>query len=409
VDRAPGELSADSRQPSVPTAAVGRETVRRTVVAAALSTVLGTLPVFLLSGLAVLAGDDLGFGATGLGLAVSAFFVVSALTSLPAAWLAGRIGARAATLLATVVSVAGLAGLSMAPSYGVVLTAMVVAGTGNSLAQIASNDALARVVPVGRQGLAFGIKQSAVPAATLVAGLALPVIALTLGWRASLAGAGLLGVLYLGAYFRLVRRPPCRSAGRSGNGRPRCDSPLRVLVAVAVAAGLASAAANSFGAFLVAATVADGLSPSLAGFLLAGGSALGVGARVYVGVRADWRRDGHLLVVSAMMVAGAGGLGLVASGPGPVVVLGVALVFGAGWAWSGLLNYALVRLNPSAPARASSFAQAGVFAGGAVGPLCFGLAVEAWSYRAAWLAAAVAMLCGGLAMSLGRRLAGDVR
>ena len=34
-----------------------------------------------------------------------------------------------------------------------------------------------------RQGLAFGIKQSAIPAAVLISGLALPVLAIPLGWR----------------------------------------------------------------------------------------------------------------------------------------------------------------------------------------------------------------------------------
>ena len=33
-----------------------------------------------------------------------------------------------------------------------------------------------------------------------------------------------------------------------------------------------------------------------------------------------------------------------------LAVVGVVLAFGLGWAWPGLLQFAVVRLNPSAPA-----------------------------------------------------------
>ena len=50
------------------------------------------------------------------------------------------------------------------------LVAMVLCGAANASAQIASNLAVAGSVAAEHQGLAFGAKQAAVPAATLVAG-----------------------------------------------------------------------------------------------------------------------------------------------------------------------------------------------------------------------------------------------
>jgi MFS family permease len=74
--------------------------VRRTVLAAALSTVLGTLPAFLVSGLAVLLRADLAFSETQLGAAVTVFFTTSALCSYPAGRVAERAGAYRTTTAA---------------------------------------------------------------------------------------------------------------------------------------------------------------------------------------------------------------------------------------------------------------------------------------------------------------------
>ena len=377
-----------------------RPPVVRTVAAGALSTVLASLPVFLLGGLAVLVRDDLGFGEVQLGLAASAFFAVAALAAVPAGRIAARVGAWAATVLAAVLSAAVLTGMALAPTYAVLLAALAVGGVANALAQIGTNGALAEVVPRDRQGVAFGVKQSAVPAATLVAGFALPLVGLTLGWRASFAGAALLAVVYV----LLAPRPASRV--RSTGGRPSRagDVAVRGLAVLAFAAALGAAAANALAAFLVESAVTAGFSPSAAGVLLGVGSAIGVAARILAGWLADRRTGGHLTVVAAMLAAGAVGLALLATAATPAFLVGTALFFGLGWSWPGLLTYAVVRLNPAAPAVATSFTQTGVFAGSATGPVAFGLLVQVGSYRLAWSAAAVAMLGASVLMRMGRRM-----
>ena len=118
---------------------------------------------------------------------------------------------------------------------------------------------------------------------------------------------------------------------------------------------------------------------------------------------ADRRRGNHLTVVAATLGIGAGGLALLAlSGMTPLVI-GTAIGYGLGWSWPGVLNFAVVRLNPLAPAAATSITQSGVYVGGCVGPLLFGL-VAAHSYPAAWLAAAAAMLAASLLVLIGGRL-----
>ena len=374
--------------------------VVRTVAAGALSTVLASLPVFLFGGLAVLVREDLGFGEVQLGLAASAFFAVAALAAVPAGRIAARLGAWAATVLAALLSAAVLCAMAFAPSYGVLLVALAFGGVANALAQIGTNGALAEAVPAERQGLAFGIKQSAVPAATLLAGFALPLVGLTLGWRASFGGAALLAV----AYVLLAPRPAVRRA-RSGGRRSRTgDAAVRALAVVAVAAALGAGAANGLASFLVESSVAAGFSPSSAGVLLGCGSAIGVTARILAGWLADRRTSGHLAVVAGMLATGGLGMALLATNAVPAILVGTALVFGLGWSWPGLLTFAVVRLNPASPAVATSITQTGVFAGGAAGPVVFGLLVQTASYRVAWSAAGVAMVAGAVLMVVGRRM-----
>lgn len=385
---------------SAPVPVVAPASFWRSVAAGGLSTVLASLPVFLLGGLAVLVRDDLGFSEVQLGLAASTFFTVAALTAVPAGRVAARTGAWAATVLGAGTSAVALVAMSAAQSYAVLLLALAVGGVANSLAQLGTNGTLAEVVPKHRQGLAFGIKQAAIPAATLVAGFSLPLVGLTLGWRVSFAASAGLAV----AYVLLAPRTPRRPRPAGGGPAPRGDVAVVALSVVAAAAALASAAVNGLAAFLVESAVVSGLSPSGAGVLLGAGSALGVAARVLAGWLADRRAEGHLRVVAAMMATGALGMALFATGEPAAFFAGTALVFALGWSWPGLLTFAVVRLHPSAPARATSYTQTGVFAGGATGPLAFGLLVSAGSYALAWSVAAVAMVLASAAMVAGRRM-----
>src|SRR5690606_36558262 len=135
---------------------------------------------------------------------------------------------------------------------------------------------------------------------------------------------------------------------------------------------LASGAANSLSSFLVDSAAARGLSPSLAGLTLSFGSVVCVAGRVAGGALADRGIGGRISAIAAMLLVGAAGLGLLAIGGTAPLIGGVVLGFGLGWAWPGLLNFAVVRLHPQAPAAATSITQTGVYAGGCLGPLALG-------------------------------------
>jgi hypothetical protein len=91
--------------------------------------------------------------------------------------------------------------------------------------------------------------------------------------------------------------------------------------------------------------------------------------------------------------------------PGTVpLIAGVVVGFGLGWAWPGLMNFAVVRLHPQAPAAATSITQTGVYAGGCIGPLGLGAIAAAADYPTMWIVAAAAMLAAAGLMLLGSRL-----
>lgn len=253
---------AEPRIVPAKSAATSANAVRplRAATGALTTTIACSVPVFLVGGLAVQISHELGFSPAGLGLAVSAYFGASALASVPAGALVERYGsttiARAGIGLATV----SLLTIAIAARALWSLIAILALGAAaNAMGQLASNTSLSRHVPVRRQGLSFGVKQAAIPVSTLLAGAAVPVVALTVGWRWAFvfAAAGAAAALWL------VPAEHDEARRSVTNGGERATA---ALVVIGIAATLASASANALGTFLVDSAVARGLRPDPPGW-----------------------------------------------------------------------------------------------------------------------------------------------
>ena len=361
----------------------------------------GVLPAFLTGGLAVQVRGELDFGAGALGVAVAMFFVTSSLASAIIGRLVERIGAHRGMRLAAAGSAASLLGVALlASSWAGLVGCLVLGGLANAVSHPATNLSLAREVPAGRQGVSFGIKQAAIPAATLLAGLAVPGIAVTLGWRWAFAGGAALAL----AVAALV---PAGASGETLGPREEArqkDARAWPLVLLAVGIGLGSTATTPLGAFIVESSVAAGLRVETAGLLLALGSAVNIAVRVAFGHLADGMSGGRLLLVAAMLGIGVAGFVLLATGESGLILPGALLAFGIGWGWPGLFNFAVVKTSPGAPAAATGITQTGASGGAALGPLVFGLVVEAASYDAAWLLSGMVALVALVTILIGRRM-----
>jgi len=371
------------------------------MLAAAAMTTLGALPVFLLSAQSVLIREELHFGDAQLGLAVSAFFGAAAMASFFAGALADRLGRRIGTLVAGgLTMVVALLVAVLAQSFVVLLLLLVLAGVANAAMQMTSNLTLARSVDAGHRGLAFGVKQSAIPTAILLGGLAVPTVGAVVGWRWTFVGLAVAAALVVLAGLRL----PPTAATLPDQEEERDRPPKGALVVSAVAMVLASAATNSLGSFAPSWGFRVGLTPSEAGLLVAAGSAVSVLVRVASGALADRRRGRNLPVVSAYLVAGAVGLVVMSYDHVPSVVVGTLVAFGIGWAWPGLLLFAVVRVGRDSPAAASGTIQAGAFAGGAFGPALFGLLVASTSFETSWRVTAAVMLVSASLLVVARQM-----
>jgi predicted MFS family arabinose efflux permease len=359
------------------------------------------LPGFLVGALSLQIRSDLDVSVEAVIAGVTVFFLAGALGAGPGGRLAERVGAAAAMRGCVLVTAACLlAAAALASSLVVLLALLALAGLANAVSQPAINLFMAEQVPVDRQGLAFGIKQSAIPAAILVSGLALPALALPLGWRATFAVCA-VGPLAVAVAIR-------RSAHhlRPAEERSRPPRPSAALLLIAVGAALASSGPNALGAYLVASAVDAGIAEGAAGLLAALGSALSLLIRVVLGVRADRRRDYGFTSVAVLLVAGAGGFGLLATEAAAPFVVGALLAFALGWGWPGLFNLAVVDRHREAPGAASGISQTGIYVGAAGGPAAFGAISAAAGYGAAWGAAAGLALAGATVIALAGRRAG---
>lgn len=373
---------------------------------ALVAAVFGSMPAFLTGIMAVLLREDLDFGERGLGAAISIFFGSAAICSVPAGHLVERIGARAGLLLGaggTTVTLAGI-GLS-ARSWPQLVLWLVLGGLALAFTQPASNLALTRGIRFGRLGLAFGLKQSAIPAATLLGGMALPLVGLTLGWRWAFGGMAVLTALY--TLSLLLRGLP---PGRPVTAAPHGDAASKYLLLLALSGALGMAAGNSLGSFYVEFAVSSGIGVGAAGVWLAVGSIGSILARILWGWLAD-RRDGRNLGF-IMVLMGIGALcyiGLALS-PWPVLLAVVTFVaFATAWGWPGLMLYTVVRLRRESPASSTGVVLAGTFVGGAIGPVLFGTLVEQASYQVAWtVTAGLLVLAVGCAWLCQRLLTADI-
>lgn len=384
----------------------GRTVAWRGVTPALIATVVAMLPGFLTAALVVQIGLDIGLTLTGLGILIGVFFGVAALVSPAVGRISERVGWATGLRSATLLSAAAFATIGwLAESVPMLAASLVVGGAASSLAQTSSNLAIARCVIPSRHGWLFGIKHACVPAALFLAGLAVPTIALTVGWRWAFRAATVLAVL-TAALVPRREQPFTLTPGRlsvdAPIGKPR--TPRYLLVILAIAVGLGIGAIDPLGSFFVGYSVSIGVEEQIAGLLLAVGGACGIVARLVAGRLIDRMAQSDFTVIASMITVGALGITVLNLGGYRGLILGGLLAFSAGAGWSGLFTFAVVKDNPEAPAAAWGIAQTGKFIGAAIGPLVFGIVADRVSFSAAfWMSTIALLVAAGLMLYVRNR------
>jgi len=372
----------------------------RLVAVAILVVTVSTQPLFLLATGAPQIGRDLGFGPAELGFFTAAFFLTASAVSAPAGRHVEVIGWQNAMRISIVGGSTVLALIAtVVESVPILVLTLLLGAAVYGFANPAANQALATLLPPDRQGLLFGIKHAGIPASILLAGLAVPTLMLTVGWRWAFGLMALLAIAVFGLVPTRTRSPNDRSV----HNEAEVTLPMATLRLQAVAAAFAVSSASALGTFGALAAVDRGVSEAGAGYLIFAGGLASIVARVSVGVAADRSgSDGfrHMVLLISLGVATTVVLALSTNG-----LFGVALVvaYATAWGWPGLMTYSVVRTNPNRPAAATAIVQAGVFVGAGIAPLAFGSIVERASFRLAWLLVSFTLLIAVFVLEVVRR------
>ena len=358
--------------------------------AAVMATVSTVLPGFLIGAMSVQVSAEMGVSEGVYGWGLGSFFGAAMVGSIMLGRLAQRIGPLNQMTLALGVSIAvQLALAATARSFLAVIGFLVLAGLANAANQTSVNLALAQA-QLPRLGLAVSIKQSGLPTATLLAGFAVPSLALTVGWRWAYVAGAVFALMSLVLVRAAVGSSVFRTAARVAEPE---SSSRDLFLAAAVGAFLAFSA-GSLVAWGVGSGVDAGLGPGTAGLFLSVGAATGITMRVVGGWLSDTMRVKPFRVGGITALVGSIGMAGLALRLPATHVAAMLLSFGCGWIWPVFTNYGIVRANPRAAGSATGITQMGVYVGVFVGPLVTGWLIEHSGYPAMWLAVAASSVAG---------------
>jgi MFS family permease len=349
-------------------------------------------PGFLIGALSVQVSSDLGVSEATYGWGLGSFFLAATAGSILLGHLVQRIGPRNQITLALGVSaLAQLALATTAQSFGVVVALLAVAGATNAANQTAVNLALTRA-DVPRLGLAVAVKQSGMPSASMLAGIAVPALALTAGWRWAYVMGAVLAILSLvSVRFAIEATPPLTTTDRTV---PVSSS--RALFLAAASGGFLSFSAGALNAWVVGSGVDAGLGPGMAGAALSLGAACGIALRLYSGIRADRMRTRPFRVAGLSALVGAVGMASLAIRAPAAHIAATLLAFAAGWVWPVFTNFGIVRTNPAAAGAVTGVTQMGVYVGVFTAPLVTGQLISRSGYQLMWMVVAATAVVGSV-------------
>jgi predicted MFS family arabinose efflux permease len=281
---------------------------------------------------------------------------------------------------------------------------LVLAGFANGIAGPSASALLRQTVAGHRHGLAFGTQQAGAPTALLLAGLAVPLIAVPFGWRWAFVAAT---VIALGAALAAPPAPTPTSAEQPPPQRQHTEqrADRTDMALLLLATGAASAVGVGVVSFLVIFATHTGMTPSAAGLLLCGLSLAAILGRITFGLRAGRNQRDPLATAPALFLACSVAVTLLATGTTATTIAGALLMGGLGWTWHGVLTLAIVQRNEHAPIRAVGLLMSSVFAGAIIGPLLVGTLAAQTSFRAAWTACVILSLLPLAAVILVQRRA----
>ena len=370
---------------------------------------LATLMVLAPPVFAGLAAPAFGVSADHIGVFTAVVYAAAVLSTGMSGGPVRRYGAIRVSQAALLIGAAGLALLASA-SIWLGLIGAVFIGVGYGPMTPASSHLLIRQTPPARRALVFSIKQTGVPLGGVLAGLAVPPLAIPFGWR----GAA-LAVAAVSAVLAIVCEPLHKSLDDDAD--PTAAGGSHIVAAVNMVLGepvlrrlaLASLSYSAMqlcvSAFVVNfLTGRAGMALVAAGVVMAVLQAAGIAGRILWGWTADRLLSARQALSLLGLAIGASGALLALVGPGwplALVVIVAAALGAVALGWNGVFLAEVARLAPAGSAgMATGGALALTFVGALLGPPIFGAIIDATgSYRVAFFIAAAAAALSGIAIS----------
>lgn len=305
-------------------------------------------------------------------------------------------GERRVMAVGLVALAAATVGVSLAPTYGLLLVAGVLLGVAYSTAMPGTNRGIVAGAPPGRANLAMGLKQVGVTAGSGAASVLVTGVAAVAAWQAGFWAVAVLAFVYAVGFAAVYR-------GKPGTGEltwPRVGGlrSNRAYVALVAAGFFVGAGIYSMLGYTVL-YVEDvvGASAAVGGAVLAATQVTGSLGRVGAGTLADRlggaRGAATVALAQSAVAAGLFALLVVADGSllatvAVFVGLGVSIHGSTGVFYSCLSDV----VDDDDIGAATAGGQTALNAGGLLAPPAFGLVVEGPGYETAW--AAVALVAG---------------
>jgi MFS transporter, FSR family, fosmidomycin resistance protein len=341
---------------------------------------------------------DFGVSYVELGLALTAFNVVSAVLQTPAGFLADRVNARAVLIGGLLLGAAALAGAAVLPSFWAFVAMFALLGLGNTVYHPADYALLSRHVSPRHMGQAYSVHTFAGMLGGAVAPASLLLLAAAFGWRGAYLASAALGAVVAATLLLLGRALADDRAVRGTAGAaPAAANPeaspalllsapvlLNLLFFVMLA--LSNAGVQNYAVVVLDALYATPLD--LANVALTAYLAMSAFGVLVGGVVAT-RTTRHSVVAIAGLAGAACTVLLVALVRFPIAAM-IVLFALAGLA-TGIVMPSrdlLVRAvtPPGAFGKVFGFVTTGFNIGGMVSPLLFGWLLDIGSPRAVFLA-----------------------
>ena len=354
---------------------------------------LGYYTVFAATGII---RSEFGLSELYVGLFITATIVGYTLALLPSGSLVDAYGDRRIMVGSMLGLIVGLVGITIAPSYPVLLLTGAALGAAYAPAMPASNRGIVAAAPTGHANLAMGIKQVGVTTGSAIASVLVTSLAAVAAWQ-----SGFLVAAFVCGSFVVIFAVRYSGVRASGQIRRPDFSLLRGTAGYLplVAAGFVVGATifTTLSYTILYAEDVVGLGVAAAGAILAATQLTGSVGRIIAGSLADRiGGSGGALVVIATQLVGAGVLfgllGFEPTDPRIVTVvfigLGVTLLGSTGVFYSALTSL----VSRSAIGTATAAGQMAINIGGLVTPPLFGILVESMGYGVAWVVPAVLSL-----------------